>query len=363
MAKVNLERRAEIGREKRARTKAQLVTAAKALFSQRPWESVTIDEVVNEAGVAKGTFYGHFNDLDELAAAVADELVQSFDELIQPQRLSIADPLVRIAFGCDAFMKKAWKTARGPRSWPGWRDPIRQLAKSRGAGSRKTCALRSSDRRRRNCRWTLRLEVAFGVVVQVAAAIGEGRLEDRDRPEVVRCILTALGVGKRDDASIAAQIARLSRSAARSRRRDADEPRLTTRQQAVQPRSSERGRHGPNLSLSLFAVVQRVNLKSVALLRHASATTSVCCSPRSRRPSVLKMRAADAVAGSEVLRSAALRLEEQLPELALGQQLDDAANRGRRHAQRAAAGRASEQHVALARYWRRSTVPRSSRRV
>jgi AcrR family transcriptional regulator len=92
MAKVNLERRAEIGREKRARTKAQLVTAAKALFSQRPWESVTIDEAVNEAGVAKGTFYGHFNDLDELAAAVADELVQSFDELIQPQRLSIADP-------------------------------------------------------------------------------------------------------------------------------------------------------------------------------------------------------------------------------------------------------------------------------
>ena len=107
MAKINLKRRAEIGREKRARTKAQLIAAAKALFSKRPWEAVTVDEVVNEAAVAKGTFYGHFNDMNELAAAVADELIHSFDELIQPQRLSISDPLVRIAFGCYAFMEKA----------------------------------------------------------------------------------------------------------------------------------------------------------------------------------------------------------------------------------------------------------------
>src|SRR5271165_4363825 len=107
MANINLERRAEIGREKRARTKAQLIAAAKALGSTRPWESMTVDEVVNEAGVAKGTFYTHFNDLSELAAAVADDLIQSFDELIQFRRLAISDPLLRIAFGCDAFIAKS----------------------------------------------------------------------------------------------------------------------------------------------------------------------------------------------------------------------------------------------------------------
>src|SRR3974390_3197684 len=107
MANINLERRAEIGREKRARTKAQLIVAAKALFAKRPWESITIDEVVQEAGVAKGTFYGHFNDLEELVAAIADELIAAFDELIQLQRLSISDPLVRIAFGCDAFLRQS----------------------------------------------------------------------------------------------------------------------------------------------------------------------------------------------------------------------------------------------------------------
>src|SRR5271157_1579824 len=125
MANINLERRAEIGREKRARTKAQLIAAAKALGSTRPWESMTVDEVVNEARVAKGTFYTHFNDLNELAAAVANALIKSFDELIQPSRLSLTDPFLRIAFGCDAFFEKAledrlWASlaARMARSYP-----------------------------------------------------------------------------------------------------------------------------------------------------------------------------------------------------------------------------------------------------
>ena len=54
MAKVDLARRAQIGQEKRARTHAALVTAAKSLFALRSIESVTIDEIVAEAGLAKG---------------------------------------------------------------------------------------------------------------------------------------------------------------------------------------------------------------------------------------------------------------------------------------------------------------------
>ena len=152
MTKINLERRAEIGREKRARTKAQLIAAAKALCSKRPWESVTVDEVVNEAGVAKGTFYTHFDDLNQLAAAVADELIQSFDELIQPFRLSISDPFFGSRSAATPSSKRRWKTACGRRSQPGWRGPTRQSGKSRGSGSLKTCARRSSNLRKRNCR-------------------------------------------------------------------------------------------------------------------------------------------------------------------------------------------------------------------
>ena len=107
MAKVNLVRRAEIGQEKRARTRAQLVAAACTLFSTRPSASVTIDDLVHEAGVAKGTFYVHFDDVHALTSAVADELIRTFDDLLQPQRVATSDPLLRIALGCNAFIERA----------------------------------------------------------------------------------------------------------------------------------------------------------------------------------------------------------------------------------------------------------------
>src|SRR5689334_13237434 len=103
MANIDPIRRAEIGREKRARTRAQLVAAARALFARQAVESVTVDDVVRQAEVAKGTFYVHFEDLRELTAAVADELIKTIDDLLQPVRLSIDDPAFRIAFGCSCF--------------------------------------------------------------------------------------------------------------------------------------------------------------------------------------------------------------------------------------------------------------------
>jgi len=209
MANINLERRAEIGREKRARTKAQLIAAAKTLFAKRPWESVTIDEVVQEAGVAKGTFYGHFNDLDELVAAVADELLAAFDELIQLQRLSISDPLVRIAFGCDAFLRQCV----ADRSWAALAT---RMARSHREVGRVLKGRLSEDVRlaldkapNEGLPRELAVEVVLGVILQVAAAIGEGQFDDRDRPQVVRCALAAIGVRRRDAESVIARVGRV----------------------------------------------------------------------------------------------------------------------------------------------------------
>ena len=215
MANINLERRAEIGREKRGRTRLQLLTAAKALFSKRSWESVTIDELVQEAGVAKGTFYSHFNDLEELAAAVADELIDAFDAMIQPARLSISDPLLRIAFGCDAFLMQSLSD----RPWA--------LLATRMARSHPTVGLLVRGRLSDDLRDALDkspqpgltpelgVEVIIGVVLQVAAAIGEGRFDDRARPEAIRCVLAAIGVGRRDAESIVARLARVRGSVPR----------------------------------------------------------------------------------------------------------------------------------------------------
>src|SRR5271165_5306075 len=184
MAKVNLERRAEIGQEKRARTRAQLIAAASALFAKRSWASVTIDDLVREAGVAKGTFYVHFEDMHALTVAVADELIHSFDEMIQLRRASTSDPLLRVALGCDAFSERARRRLK--------EDLARVLDNLPGGGL-------SAD---------LALEAAIGVVLQVLAAIGEGRLKGAVAQPALGAVLGAIGIGKQQAAATLAKLKR-----------------------------------------------------------------------------------------------------------------------------------------------------------
>ena len=132
MARIDLARRAEIGREKRARTRAQIVEAGAMLLAERPLEALTVDAVVEAAGVAKGTFYYHFQSMEELAAAVGEKLGESFDELLAPARLGLPDPIARISFGFTAIPGKG---DRGPRLGAA-RRPER-------AGSDRVCPERS----------------------------------------------------------------------------------------------------------------------------------------------------------------------------------------------------------------------------
>ena len=133
MAKVNLERRAEIGQEKRAHTRAQLVAAASALFAQRSWASVTIDDLVREAGVAKGTFYVHFEDMHALTVAVAGDLIHSFDEMIQGDAPRPPTPCCASPSAATPSSKGRSRIPRGARWSRAWRDPIQASAKRRVA--------------------------------------------------------------------------------------------------------------------------------------------------------------------------------------------------------------------------------------
>jgi AcrR family transcriptional regulator len=107
MARIDLARRAEIGREKRARTRAQILEAGSVLLAERPLEALTVDVIVDAAGVAKGTFYYHFQSIEELAAAVGEKLAKGFDEMLAPARLGMPDPIARISFGLTQFLDKA----------------------------------------------------------------------------------------------------------------------------------------------------------------------------------------------------------------------------------------------------------------
>jgi AcrR family transcriptional regulator len=107
MAKIDMARRAEIGREKRAKTRAQILEAGTTLLAERPPEALTVDAIVEAAGVAKGTFYYHFQSIEELAAAVGAKLGESFDDLLTAARLELPDPIARLSFAFTQFLEKA----------------------------------------------------------------------------------------------------------------------------------------------------------------------------------------------------------------------------------------------------------------
>ena len=212
MAKVNLQRRAEIGREKSTRTRAQLIAAAHSLFARQAIESITVDDVVKEAGVAKGTFYVHFADLSALTAAAADELVGTFDDLLQPGRLSLGDPVLRIAFACNGFIEKALEE-------PSWGIVVARMARS-VASVGKVARRRLLEDLRRVAKETpqgptpispqLGQEIVLGIMLQLLSAFGEGRLSSRDREGATGAILRAMGVSGQRVKSTLARMERLT---------------------------------------------------------------------------------------------------------------------------------------------------------
>ena len=206
MANINPIRRAEIGREKSARTRAQLVAAANSLFARQAVESVTVDDVVREAGVAKGTFYVHFDGLDALTAVVSEELVRSFDDLLQAGRFSLDDPALRIAFGCRSFIDKAL-------NYPRWASLVARMAGATLKGGEIIPHRLFEDLQQFSkglpgdgASAELNLEIVVGIMLQLMRALGEGRLSSLDREAAVSAILRAIGLDARQAKSVLARL-------------------------------------------------------------------------------------------------------------------------------------------------------------
>jgi AcrR family transcriptional regulator len=59
--------------ERRERTVAAIVTAARPLVAERGYATVTVDDIATAAGVAKGAFYHHFSSKQALLDHLVDQ--------------------------------------------------------------------------------------------------------------------------------------------------------------------------------------------------------------------------------------------------------------------------------------------------
>ena len=82
-----------------ARTRAALIAAGFELLVERPIDAIPIDDVVAKACVAKGSFFNHFADKQDFAAAIATEVRVELEALVTYTNAGIVDPVARIAGG------------------------------------------------------------------------------------------------------------------------------------------------------------------------------------------------------------------------------------------------------------------------
>ena len=91
-------------RDRTEATRADLIAAARKLFTEKSYAETGTPEIVAAAGVTRGALYHHFADKQALFAAVVEQEAQAVAEEIDhasPPSLSARDALVA---GSDAYL-------------------------------------------------------------------------------------------------------------------------------------------------------------------------------------------------------------------------------------------------------------------
>lgn len=91
--------RPQVAAQRRERMRARLVHAAFSIAAQSGFGAVTIDAVIAQADVARGSFYKYFDSTQALMEAVGKDVSDALLETMHPVVSLLEDPAQRIAAG------------------------------------------------------------------------------------------------------------------------------------------------------------------------------------------------------------------------------------------------------------------------
>lgn len=97
---------------RRLRTRAALLEAGAELLAQRPIDAIAVNDIVDAAGVAKGSFFNHFQDKDAFAAEVSAEIRAHVEARVTAVNANVTDPAVRMARAMCVFVQFALSDAK-----------------------------------------------------------------------------------------------------------------------------------------------------------------------------------------------------------------------------------------------------------
>ncbi len=180
--------------EKRERTRSHLIESAYRVFARKETDAVTIDDIIAEAGVARGTFYNYFQTREEVLRAVAASLSDVMNQKIWAQYATIQDPAERMAIGLRQFLHQAMRDT----TW-GWvivriglvAAPLSETIE-RGLLSDLEAGIRLE--RFRVDSLQAAVDLVLGTSLMAMRTILEGHTEPNYPEQITKLILKSLGV-------------------------------------------------------------------------------------------------------------------------------------------------------------------------
>ena len=193
-ARINLQRRKEIGEERKARTRARIFAAAFDLYGNPNGLYTRVEDITSKAGITRPTFYGHFSSLDELRSALTYEVMHEFLGQVKAILAQIDDPAERTAVAIRYYLKRALVDEKWARSMI-----IISIGGFLFGAETAQHALTTIEDGIRSGRFSVRSavmgrDIVLGTTFGAICSILRGEA-DLDGPEVIAAhTLTALGV-------------------------------------------------------------------------------------------------------------------------------------------------------------------------
>ncbi len=179
---------------KRARTRAQIRRAGIAVLADRGPHGATVGEVARSAGVAQGTFYNHFQSLDDLVDEIAEQLGSGVEIARDALDAIERDPAIRVAIGVVQLLEMADRDAMAGAAFvslvaakPDFRARVRAIIG-------RTIADGVADGRFDVEAGPAAINAVLGACLQSMRSLSLGEADAGIAPSVGRLVLRALGV-------------------------------------------------------------------------------------------------------------------------------------------------------------------------
>ncbi|MDJ0798095.1 MAG: TetR/AcrR family transcriptional regulator [Calothrix sp. MO_167.B12] len=196
-------RRAAIGLEKREQTRATLIAATYQVVARKAVESVTIDDIIAEAGVARGTFYNYFQGREDVLKALVVSLRKEMRQMLWKQTIESDDRAERMAIAIRQLLHRALED----KTW-GWVIARIGLAANPLGETLEEGMLTDLETGIRLERFQVdsiqaAITMILGTGLMALRSILEGQMEPDYPEQITKIILKSLGISDTEAEAIA----------------------------------------------------------------------------------------------------------------------------------------------------------------